>query len=140
MLIHGKKDPEILLQKGFRQDLIPDQAKNAEDEKNGSCLMKCSKCEKEFDRQRGEGAVASISGGIMGDEYIESFYFCSVCQVYTVEIYHDRFLGEEEISIRGPVPKSEGESQIKLIKQCSRPWDKKCRCEAHRSYFGPSLD
>lgn len=102
--------------------------------------MKCSKCGREFDRQRGEGPVASISGGIMGDEYIESFYFCSACQVYTVEIYHDRFLGEEEISVRGPVPKLEGETKIELIKQCSRPWDKKCRCKAHRSYFGPWLD
>ena len=103
-------------------------------------MMRCSKCGKEFDKQRGEEAVASISGGIMGDEYIESFYFCSVCQVYTVEIYRDRFLGEEEISSRGPVPKSEGEAQIELIRQCSRPWDKKCRCEAHRSYFGSWLD
>ncbi len=103
-------------------------------------MMKCSQCGKEFDSQRGEGPAASISGGIMGDEYIESFYFCDRCQVYTVEAVHDRFLGEEEVTSRGPVPKSEGEAKIKLIKQCPQPWNKKCRCEAHRSYFGPWLD
>jgi len=84
--------------------------------------------------------VASISGGIMGDEYIESYFLCSRCGVYTVEIYHDRFLGEDSVSVRGPVPRAEGDAKVKLIKQCSRPWDKRCRCEAHRSYFGGWLD
>jgi hypothetical protein len=27
-----------------------------------------------------------------------------------------------------------------LIKQCPEPWNKKCRCEAHRAYFGGWLD
>jgi len=34
-------------------------------------MIKCSQCGMGFDRQQGEGPVASISGGIMGDEYIE---------------------------------------------------------------------
>jgi hypothetical protein len=84
--------------------------------------------------------VAFISGSIMGDEYIESYYFCSRCEVYTVEIYHDRFLGEDEISVRGPVLKPEGDAMVELIKQCSEPWNKKCRCKAHQSYFQDSLD
>ncbi|MBP1695663.1 MAG: hypothetical protein H6Q41_851 [Deltaproteobacteria bacterium] len=46
------------------------------------------------------GPVASISGGIMGDETIESYYFSSECEAYIVEIYHDRFLGEDEVSTR----------------------------------------
>ncbi len=103
-------------------------------------MIKCSQCGKEFDRHPGEEPAASISGGIMGDEYIESFYFCNRCQVYTVEVVHDRFLGEEEVSSRGPVSKSEGDAKIALIRQCLQPWNKKCRCEAHRSYFGPWLD
>ena len=84
--------------------------------------------------------MGSISGSIMGDEYTESYYFCSKCQVYTVEIYHDRFLGEEEILVRGPVSKPEGDAMVELTKQCSEPWNKKCRCEAHRSYFEGLLD
>jgi hypothetical protein len=84
--------------------------------------------------------VASIAGGIMGDEYVESYYFCGPCQIYTVEIYHDRFLGEGEVSVRGPVPKAEGDEKIELIRQCSEPWDKKCRCKAHLSYFDGALD
>ena len=84
--------------------------------------------------------MASISGSIMGDEYIESYFFCNTCGVYTVEIYHDRFQGEDEISIRGPVSKSEGDEKVKLIQQCPETWDKKCRCEAHRTYFGGWLD
>ena len=84
--------------------------------------------------------MASISGSIMGDEYTESYYFCNRCEVYTVEIYHDRFLGEDEVSIRGPVSRSEGDVKVELIKQCSEPWNKKCRCEVHQSYFQESLD
>jgi hypothetical protein len=76
----------------------------------------------------------------MGDEYIESYYLCHGCDVYTVEVYHDRFLGEDDISLRGPVSRSEGKGKIELIGKCPEPWNKKCRCEAHRSYFGKWLD
>jgi hypothetical protein len=99
-------------------------------------MIKCSQCEREFDRKQENTFVASMSGSIMGDEYIESYLFCDNCGVYTVEIYHDRFLGEDEISVRGPLSKSEGDEKVKLIQQCPEPWDKKCRCEAHRAYFG----
>jgi len=102
--------------------------------------LQCSQCGRIFDREAGDRSIASISGGIMGDEYIESYYFCNQCQVYTVEVYHDRFLGEEEISVRGPVPKTEGDALIELIKQCDEPWNKKCRCKAHQSYFHGQLD
>lgn len=84
--------------------------------------------------------MASISGGIMGDEYTESYFLCGDCDVYTVEVHHDRFLGEESVFVRGPVSKAEGDAQVELIGQCSEPWNKKCRCPAHRSYFGGSLD
>jgi len=103
-------------------------------------MIRCSQCGRIFDREAGDRSVASISGSIMGDEYIESYYFCAQCQVYTVEVYHDRFLGEEEISVRGPVPKTEGDALIELIKQCDEPWNKKCRCKAHQSYFQGQLD
>ncbi len=105
-----------------------------------SDTIRCSQCGRNFDRQAGERSVAALSGSIMGDEYTESYYFCSQCQVYTVEIYHDRFLGEDKVSVRGPVPKAEGDAHVELIKQCSEPWNKKCRCKAHQSYFEGWLD
>jgi hypothetical protein len=76
----------------------------------------------------------------MGDEYSESYYLCPGCGVYTIEVVHDRFLGEESVSLRGPVSRSEGDALIALIKRCPEPWNKKCRCQSHRSYFGGALD
>jgi hypothetical protein len=106
----------------------------------GSNMIRCSQCGRGFDRQAGDQSVASISSSIMGDEYIESYYFCNQCEVYTVGIYHDRFLGDDEVFVRGPVPKPEGDAKVELIRQCSEPWNKKCRCNAHQSYFGGGLD
>ncbi len=103
-------------------------------------MVRCSQCGKEFDRKEDEGRMVSISGSIMGDETTDSYYFCNRCQVYTVEVYPDRFLGEDEVSVRGPLPKSEGDTMVELIRQCSEPWNKKCRCDAHRSYFKGWLD
>jgi len=103
-------------------------------------MTRCSQCGRELGQQTESRHVVSISGSIMGDEYIESYYFCSQCEVYTVEIYHDRFLGEDEVFIKGPMPKLEGDAKVELIRQCSEPWNKKCRCEAHRSYFEECLD
>jgi hypothetical protein len=102
--------------------------------------MKCSQCGTDFTEEGAERPVASISGSIMGDEYIDSYFFCSRCQVYTVEVYHDRFLGEEEIFFRGPLTKSEGDKKVALIRECAEPWDKKCRCSAHQKYFEGALD
>lgn len=103
-------------------------------------MLQCSKCKGELDQPSGESFMASISGGIMGDEYIESYYFCNPCGVYTVKILHDRFLGEDEVFTKGPVSKEDGDAKVELIRQCSQPWDKKCRCDAHRSYFAGALD
>ena len=103
-------------------------------------MVQCAKCKRELSGKEGGDRVASMSGGIMGDEYTESYYFCKSCGVYTVEVYHDRFCGEPSVSVRGPVSKADGDSQVELIRQCSEPWDKKCRCPAHRAYWGGSLD
>jgi hypothetical protein len=102
-------------------------------------VIRCSQCGRDLD-QAMDRPVASISGSIMGDEYTESFFFCSQCDVYTVEIYHDRFLGDDDVFVRGPISKPEGDAKVELIKQCSEPWDKKCRCKAHQSYFDGGLD
>jgi len=103
-------------------------------------MIRCSKCNRELGGQHKEERVVSISGSIMGDEYTDTYYYCDACGVYTLEVYHDRFLGEEDSSVQGPISKAEGEAKVELIKQCAQPWDKKCRCTAHKSYFGDSLD
>jgi len=98
-------------------------------------MVHCTQCGKEINLDDLEGYVPSISGEVMGDEYIESYYKCVACDVYTIEVIHDRFLGEETVSFRGPISKSEAEAKIALIGQCPDPGNKKCRCAAHRSYF-----
>lgn len=91
-------------------------------------------------KQSLEMPVASISGGVMGDEYTESWYYCPRCGVYTVEIYHDRFCGEPSVLTSGLVSKTDGDAQVGLIRHCPRTWDKDCRCPSHVTYFGGSLD
>lgn len=97
----------------------------------------CLECKREFKK---EDRVASISGSIMGDEYTDSFFFCPQCLVYTVVTWYDNFTGVETVSASGPVPRAEGDERVALIGRCPRPWDKKCRCEAHRTYFRGALD
>jgi hypothetical protein len=103
-------------------------------------MITCLKCGAELPSGKGHDPVASISGSISGDEHTESFYFCEKCGVYTVELYYEPFLDDEQISFRGPVEKAEGDAAVELIHMCPEPWDKKCRCRAHTSYFGNSLD
>ncbi len=103
-------------------------------------MIHCSQCGQEIVGTGGQKCAASIAGSIMGDEYIESYYLCDHCGVYTVEVYHDRFCGEDEVSARGPLSRADGDAKVELIRKCSEPWDKKCRCDAHRSYFGSWLD
>ena len=104
-------------------------------------MIRCSQCGGDLEQQGMPGRVASIAGSIMGDECIESYFFCGRCGVYTLEIYWDMFAGEESVSINGPIPKAEGDAAVELIRQCSAPWDKKCRCPAHVAYFkGSALD
>jgi hypothetical protein len=98
-------------------------------------VLPCAQCKTAL-----EDAAASISGGVMGDEYIESWYFCGSCGVYTLEIYRDRFCGEPSVQISGPVEKARGDAQIALIRGCPRAWDKNCRCPSHMTYFDGHLD
>jgi hypothetical protein len=101
-------------------------------------MIRCSECGVELGQKGDTGSVASISGSILGDECIESYFFCDPCGVYTVEIYWDIFSGGESVSVNGPIPKEAGDAAVGLIRQCSTPWDKKCRCSAHLSYFKDS--
>lgn len=99
--------------------------------------MQCQLCHKELFK---EDFAASISGSIMGDECTDAFYFCPVCRVYSVETWRDNFTGTETSGAYGPLSRNEGDRRIALINTCDSPWDKKCRCEAHRKYFHDALD
>jgi len=52
----------------------------------------------------------------------------------------DNFTGVETMNLSGPIAEQKGNERVELIKKCSRPWAKKCRCDAHREYFNNSLD
>jgi hypothetical protein len=99
--------------------------------------MQCIQCQRPF---LNEDRVASISGSIMGDEHTDAYFLCPMCGVYTVVSWRDNFTGVESESIPGPQSKQEGDKTIELIRQCLEPWDKKCRCKAHRRYFNDTLD
>jgi len=99
--------------------------------------MECSKCRRAFQK---EDRVVAISGSIMGDEHTDCYFFCPVCQLYTVAKWWDNFTGVETENVTGPLSKQEGDTLVELIRKCEEPWDKKCRCEAHVAYFRGTLD
>lgn len=99
--------------------------------------MQCIQCKRTF---LNDERMASISGSIMGDEHTDTYFFCPVCGVYTVVSLWDNFTGIESETLSGPESKQQGDERVALIRQCSEPWDKKCRCEAHRRYFNDTLD
>lgn len=99
--------------------------------------MQCRQCNKPLQR---EDRVVCISGSIMGDEHTDSYFLCPACRVYTVATDWDNFTGVETTSVAGPLPKMEGDARVALIRQCSQPWDKNCRCAAHHAYFNNTLD
>ena len=103
----------------------------------GDSGVKCSRCGRPF---RNDERLSAISGEVMGDEYIDSYFLCPDCDVYTREIYHDRFCGPDETDIVGPLARADVDKKVKTAKRCKEPWNKKCRCRAHRSYFGGTLD
>ena len=96
--------------------------------------MKCSQCGKtKWDLEQ-RSAFICFEGG--GDEYIESYFFCQDCNAYSIEVYHDSFMGDGTIHTRGPIPRAEGDRIVAIIEQCPRPNDKRCRCEAHEWFNG----
>src|SRR5512145_376710 len=100
-------------------------------------MMQCKQCHQELSRN---DRVASISGSIMGDECTDVYYFCPACRVYSVESWRDDFTGLETSATSGPLSQKEGDAIVALIGACDRPWDKKCRCAAHRRHFNDALD
>jgi len=103
-------------------------------------MVTCSKCGADPERAKSFARIASISGSILGDEHIETLYYCQSCSCYTIEFFFDDFDGPGSAKVEGPITKERGDQLAALIARCGQPWDKKCRCPAHREYFGESLD
>jgi len=99
--------------------------------------VQCSRCGRKFEN---EEQVACISGKIMGDECTDCYFWCGACNVYTVRLYRDVFLGPETARNSEPISKEEGERRLKLIRSCAEPHNERCRCDGHRAYFGGWLD
>ena len=99
--------------------------------------MECQQCKRPF---QDEDRIASISGSVMGNEDTDVYYLCPACDQYSVATWCDHFGGEETVSVSGPLSREKGDAQVELIRKCARPWDKKCRCDAHLAYFKNGLD
>jgi len=97
-------------------------------------MVKCSQCGAELSRD-GQSPEALICADVFGDEYIESYYLCPTCDVYTVEVFRDCFFGDPKVMVRGPVPKPKGAAAVDLIDTCPDPLRKNCQCKAHRAVF-----
>lgn len=96
--------------------------------------MECLKCGKILGPE--DTPRAGISIFVMGDEYIYTYVRCSSCGEYTVEAYHDRFMGEDDVTTF-TVSRETGEKAIELIKACPAPYDKWCECDSHKAlYYG----
>ena len=97
--------------------------------------MKCVQCQQAF--PTGSLARAGISIFVMGDEYIYSYWRCDACGFYTVESYHDRFTGEDEVTFLPAVSREIGDRCVALVQACPTPFDKYCECRSHRAlYYG----
>ncbi len=101
--------------------------------------LNCSRC-RAPEGPEGLARVCSIAGSIMGNEHVDTLYHCAKCGCYTIERYVDHFGGGETAALDGPLTRERGEELAALIQRCETPWDKTCRCDAHREYYGDSLD
>ena len=72
----------------------------------------------------------------LGDEYVESYFYCPTCCEYTVRVDLDHFMGEDETYFRGPIAQTEGDRLVTMIAMCPDPSDKFCSCETHRALGG----
>lgn len=99
--------------------------------------MKCTGCGRQLDEP---ARMAGISGRVMGDECTDIYYWCSSCQAYSLRMYRDVFCGPELQRDCGPLTKQEGDRRLALIGRCAAPMNERCKCEAHKEYFGGWLD
>lgn len=92
--------------------------------------MNCIVCNADLGRK----PRAAIAVLVAGDERIHSWFWCARCGVYTGEHFHDRFLGESDAHVFGPVDAAKGDRMVALIAACPNPGDKFCSCASHRTF------
>lgn len=98
--------------------------------------MLCANCQHDLGDTSQRDAFIAVE--IAGDEYIFSYWRCDACGYYTLETYHGRFSGSEEITAGDPIPANEGDAIVALIEQCPTPSNKRCSCPVHQKIVGAS--
>jgi hypothetical protein len=82
----------------------------------------------------GSRARAAICIFAHGDEYVFSYFACGACGRYTVEVFHDAFMGESGAHVMPQaLEREEGERAVGLVGACPAPRDKLCDCASHRA-------
>ncbi len=99
--------------------------------------MECQACRAPL---KNDDAQASMAGRVMGDRVFDRFYRCSDCDAYSLRSFRDSFTGGESAVWHGPFSEAEARDRIAKMTACKNPSDDRCRCGAHRSYFGKALD
>jgi hypothetical protein len=92
--------------------------------------VNCVRCDQPLQKAR-----AGISIFVAGDEYVYSYFWCDACGVYSVEGYHDRFMGDSEVFALPAISREEGDRAVALIGACPVPHDKLCDCASHRALY-----
>lgn len=95
--------------------------------------MRCAGCGADFGP--GARARAGIAIGVMGDEYLSSYWWCEACHRSSVSASHDRFLGEDSWDVLPPVSQEVGDRAVAPIRACPEPFDKYCDCPSHRALY-----
>ncbi len=96
--------------------------------------MHCQSCN--ADLGGAEARVGFICAEVMGDEYIESYWFCEGCGLYMTINLRDPFHGETSESGGGQLSGEKGDRLIDLIRNCPDPSDERCQCAAHQEMRG----
>ncbi len=96
--------------------------------------MHCQSCNS--DLGGAEARVGFICAEVMGDEYIESYWFCEGCGLYMKGILRDPFHGEISERGGGQLSKEKGDRLIDQIRKCPDPSDERCQCAAHQEMRG----
>jgi hypothetical protein len=95
--------------------------------------MQCLACHEPH--PAGRRPDAAIAVFVAGDEVIFSYWRCAACGAFSVEAWHDRFLGDADAHWIGPVAPALGERCLALVAACPSPQDKLCGCPSHRALY-----
>lgn len=95
--------------------------------------MDCLGCGRPLERARDR--LLGFSVDVAGDDHVYTYFACGGCGALSVECYHDRFLGDADVTWLGPFPAAVGERVAALLRACPDPHDRWCECPAHRALY-----